>query len=66
METVLSTLEVPKEARDHSLSTQEIRDEYPGLLYWFERRPVLAALVFTGGTAVVGAIVYAVFMMIGV
>ena len=66
MQKVLSTLEVPQEAREHSLSTQEIRDEYPGLLYWFERRPVLAALAFTGGTAVVGAIVYALFMIIGV
>ena len=65
MQKVLSTLEVPQEAREHSLSTQEIRDEYPGLLYWFERRPVLAALAFTGGTAVVGAIIYSLFMMIG-
>ena len=66
MDTVLETLDVPQEARTHSLSTQEIREEYPGLLYWFERRPLLAALAFTAGTAVVGAIVYWLFMALGV
>jgi len=65
METVLSTLEVPKEARDHSLSTQEIRDEYPGLLYWFERRPALAAVAVAAGAALLAGVVYVLFRVVG-
>ncbi len=65
MDRVLAVLEVPKLARDDSVSTRELRDEYPGLLYWFERRPVIAALAFTAGTAVVGALVYALFVVSG-
>jgi len=63
MDRVLAVLEVPKLARDDSVSTRELRDEYPGLLYWFERRPVIAALAFTAGTAVIGALVYALFVV---
>ena len=65
MDTVLATLEVPKQARDHVVSTRELRDEFPGLLYWFERRPVIAALVFTAITAVVGGAIYGVFLLTG-
>lgn len=65
METVLATLDVPKLAQENTVSTREIRDEYPGLLYWFERRPVIAALVFTGITAVVGGAIYGVFLLTG-
>lgn len=65
MDRVLTTLEAPKIAWDGSVSTRELRDEYPGLLYWFERRPVMAALAFTAGTAVVGALVYALFVISG-
>jgi hypothetical protein len=65
MDRVLAILEVPKVAREASVSTRELRDEYPGLLYWFERRPVIGALVFTAGTAVVGAVVYSIFVVSG-
>ena len=63
MDTVVATLEVPKEASDQAVSSRELRDEYPGLLYWFERRPVIAALAFGAGVAIVAAIVYSVFMV---
>jgi predicted membrane protein len=65
MDRVLATLDVPQLARDNLVSTRELRDEYPGLLYWFERRPVMAALAFTLGTSVVGAGVYALFVISG-
>jgi predicted membrane protein len=65
MDTVLATLDVPKLARDDSVSTRELRDEYPGLLYWFERRPVIAALAFTAGTAIVGSLIYLLFVVSG-
>ncbi|MCU1410052.1 MAG: hypothetical protein JWR04_759 [Rhodoglobus sp.] len=65
MDRVLAILEVPKLARDDSVSTRELRDEYPGLLYWFERRPFIAGLVFTACTIVVGALVYALFVVSG-
>jgi len=63
MDTVVATLEVPKEASDQAVSSRELRDEYPGLLYWFERRPVIAALAFGAGVAIVAAVVYSVFMV---
>lgn len=65
MDRVLATLEVPRLARDDSVSLRELRDEYPGLLYWFERHPIIAALAFTAGTAVVGGAVYALFALSG-
>jgi hypothetical protein len=65
MDTVLATLEVPQQAQDNVVSTRELGDEYPGLLYWFERRPVIAALLFTAVTAVVGAAIYGVFVLTG-
>ena len=63
MDLVLATLDVPAIAHDDSVSTSELRDEYPGLLYWFERRPVVGALAFAGGVAAVGAIVYFLFTL---
>ncbi|CAN5340771.1 hypothetical protein BH09ACT5_BH09ACT5_16600 [soil metagenome] len=65
MKRVLATLEAPSIEQDHSVSTSELRDAYPGLLYWFERRPVIAALVFMLLTAVVGGAVYAIFLLAG-
>jgi len=64
MEAVVSTLGVPAEKLDETLSTSELRTDFPSLLYWFERRPVIAALVFTAATAVVGAIVFALFRLV--
>ncbi len=63
MDRVVAILEVPREGRDDKVSTRELRDEYPGLLYWFERRPFIAALVFILGTAVVGLVVWTLFVI---
>lgn len=66
MDTVVATLDVPHEKLDETLSTSDLRDERPGLLYWFERRPVFAALLFTLSTAVLGGLVYLVLKLAGI
>jgi len=65
MDRVLAILDVTKLARDDSVSTRELRDQYPGLLYWFERRPIIAALAFSVGMLAVGAVIYALFAISG-
>jgi len=65
MDRVVAVLDAPSEGREDKVSTRELRDEYPGLLYWFERHPIIAALAFTLGTAVVGLIVWALFVISG-
>lgn len=66
MDIVMATLDVPQTALADTLSQGEMRTEYPGLLYWFERRPVLAALAFTAATAVLGGLVLLVLSAFGV
>lgn len=59
MELVKTTLDVPYRVVDQVLTVSELRRDYPGLLYWFERHPFLAALGFTSLIAGVGALVMA-------
>ena len=66
MEIVIATLDVPHKYIDDAMSQTELRSEYPGLLYWFERRPVIAALAFTAATAVFGALVLLVVNLLGI
>jgi len=66
MDIVVATLDVPHTALGDTISQRELRNEYPGLLYWFERRPVLAALAFAAGTAILGAIVLLILTVLGV
>jgi len=50
------------------LPTSDLRDihaEYPGLLYWFERRPAVAACVFSAAMVVVGGLVYGALALAG-
>ncbi len=56
MQAVATTLDTGVTELAHPISTGELHASYPGLLYWFERRPILAGLLF-GGTLVVGGIV---------
>ncbi len=56
MKILLATLDVPKTTVDETVSRSELQRDYPGLLYWFERHPVLLALLFTAGTALFGTI----------
>jgi hypothetical protein len=65
MQQVLETLDVPVTEVDKALSMVELEEAYPGLLYWFERRPRLAALLFAGLLAVCGVILYVVLAALG-
>ena len=65
METVASTLDIPVTEIDHPVSTAELHAMYPGLLYWFERRPVVAALIFAGVLVGGGAILYGLLVALG-
>lgn len=65
MQTVMSTLEVPVTEIDHPVSNSELHASYPGLLYWFERRPVLAASIFAAVLIVGCAVLYALLVVLG-
>ncbi len=60
MKILLATLDVPKTTVDETVSRSELQRDYPGLLYWFERHPVLLALLFTAGTALFGTVLLVV------
>jgi hypothetical protein len=58
MDIVVATLHVPVQRLEDGVSTSDIRLDNPGLLYWFERRPVLAVGLFTLAMTVLGIGVY--------
>lgn len=64
MRIVSETLDLPMQ----ELTKSEMRDihaEYPNLVYWFERRPWLAAALATSVIVAVGTIVFAVLVLTG-
>lgn len=56
MDAVIEALPVPVTVDDDPVSIADLRHDFPGLLYWFERHPILAGLAFTGVVAVFGAV----------
>lgn len=56
METVASTLDVPFSPLGQPLSFREVRELFPAVGYWFERRPVLAAALFIASIVVIGLV----------
>jgi hypothetical protein len=62
---VASALERPLTEVDHPVSASELLALYPGLLYWFERRPALAAASFAGALVLVGVGLYLVLISVG-
>ena len=66
MATVIATLPVPHNPVTESLSTSELGNDFPGLLYWFERHPVYAATTFSTAVAALGIVVYLVLRLSGV
>ena len=66
MEVVKSTLDVPFTVVDEAVTTGDLRRDFPGLLYWFERHPVLTALGFTAFFVSLAGIVMAFLMITGV
>lgn len=66
MDAVVRALDVPVTVVDSTVTTGELRTDFPGLLYWFERHPIWAAGAFTVAAVVVGAIVVAAFTVAGI
>lgn len=66
MDVVIATLDVPHTTLQDALSRSELQESHPGLLYWFERRPLLAALAFTGATGIFGVIAMLVLNVFGI
>ena len=65
MTTVASTLTVKVTELPDPVSTAELHASHPGLLYWFERRPVLAAGAFTGVLVVGAGLLYVILALLG-
>ena len=65
MQTVMDTLDVPLTEIDHPVSKSELHAMYPGLLYWFERRPVVAALLFAAILVIGCALIYGLLVLLG-
>lgn len=57
MDAVVSALGVPVTINDDPVSLADLRRDSPNLLYWFERRPVMLALVFSALIAAAGFII---------
>lgn len=66
MDVVAATLEVPISHLDDVRSLEELGKDFPGLLYWFERHPILMAAGFAAGLAVVAALVFGLLTIAGV
>ena len=62
---VAASIERPLTEVDHPVSATELLEMYPGLLYWFERRPVLAATCFAGVLLLAGLGLYLVLLSMG-
>jgi hypothetical protein len=55
---VIRTLDVPVVKIEDVTTIRELRDQFPGLLFWFERHPVRAIIVMAVSTVAIGAGVY--------
>jgi hypothetical protein len=66
METVIGRLKVPVTEVTEAASLAELRVDYPALLYWFERYPAFAGIIFAGGAGIVGIIVVLLLHVLGV
>jgi hypothetical protein len=58
MDVVRRALDVPVVELTESVSTRQLLETHPGLLYWFERRPVVAAALFCVAALSCGALLY--------
>lgn len=65
MSIIVLTLEAPLVEIERPISTSELYATYPGLLYWFERRPIMAALIFSGILVLGGLALYGVLASVG-
>lgn len=65
MATVAGILKVKVTELSDPVSTAELHASYPGLLYWFERRPILAACLFAGVLVIGAALLYVILAALG-
>ncbi|GGK90380.1 hypothetical protein GCM10007382_08100 [Salinibacterium xinjiangense] len=65
MDTVMNTLNAPLVRLPQPMTSKEIHGQYPGIGYWFERRPVLAVLLFVVSSVIGGAISILVAELVG-
>lgn len=54
MEDVSEALDIPVTELTDELTRTELLEDHPGLLYWFERHPVLVGIAVVGGVVVAG------------
>jgi hypothetical protein len=66
MKVVRETLDVPLVELSESVTVEQLLDQYPGLLYWFERRPVLAAVLFSAVVVIGGVLLYLGLLVLGI
>ena len=66
MRRVCDQLDVTVSELGETLSPQELLEQYPGLLYWFERRPVLAIVAFSLTVLAGGGLLYLGLAAIGI
>lgn len=66
MREICAEMDVAITELGESVTPRELLAQYPGLLYWFERRPVLAAAVFSASVLVGGSVLYLGLAAIGV
>ena len=62
---VTSTLDVPVVRIEDVTTIRELRDQFPGLLFWFERHPVRAIIVTALSALAIGAATYVFLKLIG-
>ena len=65
MHAVADRLGVEPAKLGEPLNNSELLERYPGLLYWFERRPYLAVAAVAGSVLVGGGLVYLGLASIG-
>ena len=65
MDIVVATLGAPVIEIDHPIAIADLNQQYPGLLYWFEKRPALATALFAGTLVLGGLALYVVLMLLG-
>ena len=66
MRRICDELDVAITEPGETMSTKELLEQFPGLLYWFERRPVLAATVFILSVLAGGGLLYLGLAAIGI
>lgn len=66
MSTVSEIIAKPVIVVDEPLTNRELLEQYPGLLYWFERRPVVGFVLFGASVLVGGTFLYLGLATLGV